>query len=198
MVAARNLTASNEVRAIIQHNRDFISAMARALRCQYYVGCWHMNPHENSAMWRCYSKSPNSVAVRSTYRALRAALPTYVDSGVVRYIDYATQRLPRMNMFEYIMHKDIYYAFEQEVRAVAFPPTVNELGLADFISNCFKFKSTVGFRVFAPRVQLKELIRGIVVHPEASDAFVSRVRDLTVTNCLPDPTYSRQTRTPSF
>ena len=39
--------------------------------------------------------------------------------GVVRYIDYATGRPPSMNMIEYIMHKDTYYSFEQEVRAVA-------------------------------------------------------------------------------
>jgi hypothetical protein len=47
-----------------------------------------MNPHENNAMWGCYTKQPESVAVRTTYAALRESLPrSYIEMGVVRYID---------------------------------------------------------------------------------------------------------------
>ena len=187
-----------EKRGIIEYNRSFLSRMAQALRDQYYVGCWHMNSHENSAMWECYTTSPEAVAVKTSYAALRAALPAYVQMGVVRYIDYATGRLPSLNMFEYIMHKDKYYGFEQEVRAVGVPPAVKELGLEDFIANRFELESIPGFLVYAPAVDLGKLIDGVVLHPNASDTFTQRVADLCSTHNLSPPERSRRTRTPSF
>ena len=85
-----------------------------------------MNKYENYAIWQCYTKGTNAVGVKCNYAALRACLHDYVEMGLVRYIDYATERLPSMNMFEYIMHKDIYYSYENEVRAVAASFIANE------------------------------------------------------------------------
>jgi hypothetical protein len=189
---------TDEKRRIIEHNRSFLSRMALKLRKDYYVGCWHMNQHENSAMWGCYTASSESVAIRTTYAALRSAIPSYVEMGVIRYIDYATKRLPSMNMFEYIMHKDVYYAFEQEVRAVAFPPAVKELGLENFEANHFESESVRGFLVYAPPLDIGKLIHGIVLHPNAADAYTRKVRDLCTTYDLPLPEPSRRTRKPGF
>lgn len=190
---------SEETRRIIEHNRDFLSRMAKASREHfYYVSCWHLNPHENHAMWGCYTTQPESVAVRTTYAELRQTLPSYVEMGIVRYIDYATARLPSLNMFEHIMHKDTYYRSEQEVRAVATPPAVKELGLDDFNSNRFESETTKGFHVYAPPVDIKKLIHGIVLHPNAPDAYVRVVRDLCAATGLPAPEASRRTRAPVF
>jgi hypothetical protein len=191
-------TDTEENRQIIEYNRSFLSRMAEALRDHYYVGCWHRNPHENNAMWRCYTTSPKAVAVMTSYAALRAALPAYVEMGEVRYIDYNTSRLPSMNMFEYIMHKDNYYGFEQEVRAVVMPPAVKELGLEDFMANYFELEAVPGFRVYAPPIDVEKLIHGVVLHPQATDIFTQNVTDLCSANHLPSPERSRSTRTPSF
>lgn len=118
--------------------------------------------------------------------------------GVVRYIDYATERLPTMNMFEYIMHKDTNYAFEREVRAVAAPPAVKELGLDDFTSNHFELEAIKGFEVYAPPVDIKKLVHGIVLHPDAPDPYVDAIRDLCAAKGLPAPESSRRTRKPVF
>ena len=187
-----------EKRGIIEYNRSFLSRMAQELRNHYYVGCWHMNPHENSAMWRCYTTNAKAVAVKTSYAALRAALPAYIEMGVVRYIDYTAERLPSMNMFEYIMHKDNYYGFEQEVRVVGTPPAVKELGLEDFRANHFELEATPSFLVYAPTVNLGKLIGGVVLHPDASDTFTQRVADLCATHNLSPPERSRRTRTASF
>ena len=190
--------ATEETRRIIEYNRDFLSRMAKMFRNRYYVACWHMNPHENHVMWGCYTKHPESVAVRTTYAALRESLPAYVEMGVVRYIDYATARLPTMNMFEHIMHKDTYYSFEREVRAVATPPAAKELGLDDFKNHHFELETTKDFLVYAPPVDIKKLIHGVVLHPEAPDAYAVAVRDLCTANGLPAPVPSRRTRQPVF
>lgn len=118
--------------------------------------------------------------------------------GVVRYIDYATARLPSMNMFEYIMHKDTYYGFEHEVRAVATLPPAKELGLDDFKSNHFESEAAKDFLVYAPPVDIKKLVYGVVLHPDAPDAYAATVHDLCIANGLPAPEPSRRTRKPVF
>lgn len=187
-----------EKREIIEYNRSFLSRMAQVFRDRYYVGCWHMNSHENGAMWKFYTTSPNAVAVKTSYSTLRAALPTYVEMGVVRYIDYAVGRLPSLNMFEYIMHKDKYYSFEQEVRVVVAPPAVKDLGLDDFMANHFELESDPSFLVYAPAVDLEKLIAGVVMHPDSPDNFIQRVTELCTTHNLSPPERSRRTRKPSF
>jgi len=45
-------------------------------------------------MWSEYSSSKDAVAIRTSYRLLRASLPAFVEIGLVRYIDYRTADLP--------------------------------------------------------------------------------------------------------
>ncbi len=131
--------AESEVkREIIENNRKKLSAFAEAFRPNYYVSCWHMNAVESSKMWCAYTESSEAVAVTTTYRVLREALPKYVEIGMVRYIDYANEKLPSLNMFEYITHKNINFCFERELRAVAFPPAIEELGAGHFQEHHFE------------------------------------------------------------
>lgn len=52
------------------------------------VSCWHMNPYESAAMWKLYTNSKESVAIRSTYNKLVESFPESVDAVAVQYIDY--------------------------------------------------------------------------------------------------------------
>lgn len=175
---------TEEHRQTIAHNRALLSRFAERFRDHYYVSCWHMNEHENHAMWGCYTAQAKSVAIWTSYEALQDLLPSHVQMGIVRYTDYATGRLPTMNMFEYIMHKDIAYSFEQEVRAVGFPPAVPELGAKQFHADLFELEAAPGFIVCAPSIDLTRLIQGLFLHPEASPAFESHIADLCARNGL--------------
>jgi hypothetical protein len=166
---------SEEQRRIIRQNQEMIFAFAKAFRPYYYVSCWHMNALENMKMWRCYTKSPDAVAVATSYQALRASLPAYVEIGMVRYIDYSSESLPSLNMFEYITHKNINFCFESEVRAVAFPPASDGLGASHFQANHFESDSQKGFLVYAPEVDVAALIDRVVLNPESSPAFVEKI-----------------------
>ncbi|RFC37290.1 MAG: hypothetical protein DID92_2727743266 [Candidatus Nitrotoga sp. SPKER] len=168
-------TESEEKRQIIRQNQEKISAFAKAFRPHYYVSCWHMNDFESRKMWRCYTKSADAVAVATSYQALRASLPEYVEIGMVRYIDYSSQSLPSLNLFEYITHKNINFDFEREVRAVALPPATEGLGASQFQANHFESESQKGFLVFAPEVDVAALIDRVVLHPESSPAFVAKI-----------------------
>lgn len=189
---------TEEALGVIAHNRAFFSHFAQFFRNLYHVSCWHMNPHENYSMWRCYTTQTESVAIRTTYCALREALPIRVLLGVIRYIDYSMERLPYGNMFEYIMHKDAYYKYETEVRAVITLPPNKELGLEEFEVDFFSLSNDDTFRIYAPRIDVGKLIQGIVLHPEAPEPFAARVRDLCAAKGLPAPTLSRETTKPQF
>lgn len=189
---------SEDQRATIAHNREFFAHMVPLLRPRYYVSCWHINIHENYSMWRCYTKTNKAVAIRTTYSGLRAALPTEALMGVIRYIDYSNDRLPWGNMFEYVMHKDVTYRYEAEVRAVVTPPATEELGLDKFLADHFCSAANPNFRVYAPQIDVTTLIHGIILHPEAPDDFARKVRDACVAKGLPAPVLSRETTKPVY
>jgi hypothetical protein len=179
---------SEDHRRIITDNHEKLSGIAEVFRQHYYyVSCWHMNAVENSKMWGAYTKSSDAVAVTTSYRALRSALPTYIEIGMVRYLDYANERLPSMNMFEYITHKNTNFCFEREVRAVAFRPAVDGLGLGDFQKNLFELESKKGFVVLAPEVGVANLIHSVILHPDATEKFAQQIESRCQSQGLPVP-----------
>ncbi|MCD4686652.1 MAG: hypothetical protein K8S97_12020 [Anaerolineae bacterium] len=101
--------------------------VAREGALQYVgVSCWHMNYHESAGMWKLYSDCDNAIAIRSTYAQLRACLDVPIMIGVVKYIDYARERMPNEgHVLDRIMHKRKSYEHERELRAVhwSVPPT---------------------------------------------------------------------------
>ncbi|MDD2337729.1 MAG: hypothetical protein PHD01_14295 [Geobacteraceae bacterium] len=189
---------SNEQKRIIEHNRNIISQMAQKFRNHYYVSCWHVNEFENYAMWKCYTKDTNAVAVKTTFKTLRGILHSTVEIGLVRYIDYATGRLPSMNLFEHIMHKDIYYGYENEVRAVAAAFIAHGEWQTHFMQNHFEKENYKGFMVYAPQIDLKKLINAIVMHPEITSKDKENVVSLCSASGLPDPIVSRRKHEPVF
>ncbi len=168
----------------------FSNASVYGFRPHYYVSCWHMNVVESAKMWHCYTKTPEAVAVATTYRALRASLPAYVEIGMVRYIDYSCERLPSLNLFEYVTHKNINFCFEREVRAVALPPATEGLGAAHFQASQFESETQKGFRIFAPEIDISNLIHRVVFHPESSPEFAKEISSTCKGAGLPSPSSS--------
>lgn len=194
---AQNAT-TDEQRATVAHNRAFCAYFAQNFRPRYYVLCWHMNSHENYSMWRCYTKTKRAVAIKTSYSSLRAAMPIEALMGVIRYIDYSNDRLPFGNMFEYIMHKDITFRYEAEVRAIVTLPPNDKLGLQKFLEDHFVLTADPNFRVYAPQIDVTSLIDGVVLHPEASKTYAEKVRKLCIAKGLPAPVLSRETTQPIF
>lgn len=187
---------NDEQRRTFNHNLEFLRRYAHGFRRDYYISCWHMNQHENRVMWDFYTRGTfEAVAIRTTYMALRDCLPPYIMMGTVRYIDYETERLPTgMNMFEYIMHKDINYNFEREVRAVAFfPRVVNEEELPQNVSAKQNLADEDGFLVYRPPVDPQRLIHQVVLHPKAGASFRISVATLCAQNGIPSPQAPRFT-----
>ncbi len=181
---------SDEQRQVIERNKEIISAFAAQFRPEYYVSCWHMNATENAEMWEEYTRgSTEAVAIATTYRALRAALHKIVQIGMVRYIDYSHEHLPSMNMLEYITHKNIDYCYESEVRAVAWSLAFMNQDRLYFADNLFELEGKK-IPIFAPPINLVELIQSVVLHPKASFVFAEKIRSICEDANLPKPVSS--------
>lgn len=192
---------TTEQRETLIYNRDFRARMAAAMRNQYFVSCWSMKDYESSLMWKAYTSGEDAVAVRTSFSALRAALAGFVNLGLVRYIDFDVAHFGEnkiQNMFEWIMHKEVIFRDEAEVRAVAFPPVHDELGGRDFRESYFEREAQPGAYVYAPEVNLAELVRGVIVHPKATPAYLEQVRAQCVAHDLPPPSQSRGARAAAY
>lgn len=123
---------SEELQDILRHNKTFFAKSSEDI----YVNCWHLGDHESMAMWQGYGGGPYGVAIRSTYGALDAALPssfgdapaTPILLGRVRYFDYSsvTERIPKAyNAFSRFTCKHIAYQHEKEIRALFMYPNIS-------------------------------------------------------------------------
>jgi len=83
-----------------------------------FVSCWHMNEQESAAMWKLYADTDDAIAIQSTYRRLLTATGDTAHVGLVRYIDYETDRMPKDYQLNVFMHKRKSFEHEQEVRAL--------------------------------------------------------------------------------
>jgi hypothetical protein len=173
-------------RETIEHNRDLLVRFAAAFRTRYYVSCWHMNPAENHEMWGNYTTSSKSVAISTTYKKLRSCIQPYVGMGMVRYIDYSIDRLPTLNMFEYITHKNKHFEYERELRAVAMHPVIEGLDRIHFQESHFQSENSSTFLVYAPPVDLS-FIESVILHPNATHEFSAKVASLCNESGLPAP-----------
>jgi len=196
---------TDEQRATAKHNHNFYTEMSRKLRALYFVSCWHMNQFENEVMWNAYTRPEDGVAIRVSYTDLQQSLPRWVQMGVVSYVDYEKDEFARhgdtpghINMYAWIMHKDIQYYAENEVRAVAVPPVTEELGRAEFAADVLPPAREGDFHAYAPKLPMHEIIKEVIVRHGAPEELKASVGALCEEIGLPHPTSSRRARRPVF
>src|SRR5215470_12532868 len=83
-----------------------------------FISSWHLNERESAAMWKLYTRTDESIAIESTFAALRDCLPNNVFLGLVKDIDYETEWVPEGNFFYPFLHKRKSFEHEREVRAI--------------------------------------------------------------------------------
>ncbi len=98
----------------------FLSDWSKALKWVRYwalINCWHINEHESAAMWKLYG-GEKAIAIRSRYSLLRTCLDSSIDIGVVKYIDFASERIPEGHLLRPYWYKRKSFTHERELRAV--------------------------------------------------------------------------------
>ncbi len=126
------------------------------IRQWVYVNCWNMNETESAAMWKLYSKSNDSIAIRSTFGRLDECIGDRCYIGKVKYINYATETIPESILYYFFLHKRISFVHEQEIRAL----------IAEFPSKVdFDFSNDSEGKLF--ETDLNQLIDRIYIDPTA-------------------------------
>ncbi len=155
-------------------NEDFFEWLGK-LRAYSLLNCWHMNEHESAAMWKLYSKSNESIAVRSRFDLLRSTLSANIDIGVVTYIDYETDVIPEGNAISPIMHKRKSFEHERELRAVWWL-----LGDESYVPHVGGSPPPPPDRGKWQKANLVELIEEIYVAPMSPEWFRELVKQVGV------------------
>lgn len=114
--------ATGDEKARLKQQRERFATYYESQRKRMAVNCWHMNEYESAAMWKLYIKSNEGIAIQSTYRKF---VNSFHDSdeyflwvGMVNYIDYNKEIIPRDNFFQPYIYKRKSFEHERELRAV--------------------------------------------------------------------------------
>lgn len=129
-----------------------------------FLSCWHINEHENFAMWQIFGSVRQAVALITTLDRLRTAVARPdVFVGEVQYFDYATDRIEsEFHRAMPFMYKRKVYEYEREARAVYFRDASDD--------------DDVGH---LEPVDLHALIDRVIVAPYAGRWFERAVRGVT-------------------
>jgi len=146
----------------------------KKLRKWVYVNCWHQNKSESAAMWKLYSKSNESVCIRSTYDKLRSCLDDTINVGCVRYVDYEKDWVPESHPLAPFLYKRLSFEHEKEIRAL-----ISTVDLKH-IDKIIDAPDPEEEGIWTP-VNLNELIDAIYVAPESAEWFRELVENVAHT-----------------
>jgi hypothetical protein len=144
------------------------------LRNATCVSCWHLSEHESDAMWKLYSRSNASIALKTTCGKLRAQMPESARFGKLNYVDFSTF-VPPPGPFTYdpVFFKRKAFEHEKEMRIKLETP---EEELGERMRNLSSAGGKIGKSV---RVDLPSLVECLIVNPTAPQWLAECIRDVT-------------------
>lgn len=147
---------------------DAVSQTFKQLRLYVALNCWNISDHESAALWKLYLRSNEGIAIRSSFRRLKASFNGAEDDiyiGMVRYLDYNKQNIPEANLFYPFVSKRKSFEYEHELRALLYnQPSIRRNADGKLIMEKPPFEN--GKYV---SVNLKELIYKIYLAPTCSN-----------------------------
>jgi hypothetical protein len=132
-----------------------------------YVSCWSIGARDNMALWQLYGGVNTSMAITTTVQRLAkcgVAWDRKLHLRKVRYVDHRRVGTFAIGEFDDVLqYKSDAYKFERELRMI--------LPQQDDWEN-----NPMGIRL--PLSNLDDLIRSIVVSPDAEPSFIEAVKEL--------------------
>ncbi len=158
--------------------KKHLSTLYQAQRKETVVNCWHINEYESAAMWKLYLKSEEGVAIQSTYKKLAGSFNQYKENdvciGVINYIDYEREVIPRDNTYFPYIYKRKSFEHERELRAVITKTKPQQFNDLNTKSSNIEFSQT-GLEV---KINLEDMIEKVYVSPTAEKWFEDLVRSI--------------------
>lgn len=162
-----------------------------------YVNCFTIRASESVEMWRYYTRSNESVVIKSSFGKLKNSfikLPgdsqkfPEVYIGKVNYIDYKRDYVHERSILSPFIYKQKKFEFEQELRLLTTYPqldrAVNE-GAYDLVekngcksvAELLNLDELPDYPAIFVSVDLATLIDQVVIHSQATEDFITEVRD---------------------
>jgi hypothetical protein len=133
-----------------------------------YVSCWTRGAHDSMALWQLYGGTRTSVAITTTVGRLVRVARTWNRNVIihrVKYVDHSEVNEYVIGQYtDMLQYKHRAYKYENEVRLIV--PHQGE----NWKENPIDLRLSVA--------GLDELVRNVVVAPEATPEHVEVVRDL--------------------
>lgn len=128
-----------------------------------FISCWHRNTRESWQMWRAYTKTPNSVVIATSAKALRLFVPKKIMKYAVKYsaLHFLRTEFTHTSLFFY---KPSGHKIEREYRML-WAPDEHE-----------SFDPTVVCRRLP--IKLSRIVRRVITHPCATRETKRRVDQL--------------------
>ena len=123
-----------------------------------FLSCWHRNSQENPRMWRAYTGSSDSVAIKTSVNAIDRFVPNLISKSPVLYHERETSRSEVFGWITVFFYKPSEYTFEREYRLLRHL----EKGESVNSGNPEEFGKEVV-------VRLRKIVQQVVMHPLASD-----------------------------
>ena len=166
----------------LEVNNDFFLHALRTFGPTMFMSCWQANEHESTGMWAEYLKGQQGVAVQTSFQRLFDVLATAphsdsLDVGLVKYVNYETDRIHDQRIQSFLFHKRIQFAHEREFRAVYWLPDIegDPLTVDPFT---VRLSGTPRPCLLVP-VNLDRLIEKVIVAPSAEPWFVNLVQSVS-------------------
>jgi hypothetical protein len=136
------------------------------LRQVVFISCWHRNTRESWEMWRAYTKTPNSVVVTTSARALRLFVPDKIMKYAVKYapLDFPRTEFTHTSLFFF---KPSRYNIEREYRLLRVPEEDESI----YIENPADLYRRIP-------IKPKKIVRRVITHPNATRETKCRVEEL--------------------
>jgi hypothetical protein len=133
------------------------------LRQVVFISCWHRNTRESWEMWRAYAKTPNSVVIVTSAKALRLFVPEKIMKYGVKYapLDFPRTEFTHTSLFFY---KPSRYGIEHEYRMLRVPEEDESINLADV---CRRIP-----------IKASKIVHRVITHPHATRETKQRVDQL--------------------
>lgn len=167
--------------------KEFIILFHRVILQAVGVSCWRLNDHESHAMWRIFIRADEGLAIESTIDRLTSSVGMgeyYFMIGKVKYIDYATQKIPIADLLNAFFYKNKYFEHEKELRLICY--RVEDV-LSD-TSSVPNYKRLPASGLDLP-VDISKLITAIYISPYAPKWFSDLVGRMVQRYDLDIPIY---------
>ena len=136
-----------------------------------YINCWTLSAIDNMALWQIYSNTSTGVAITSTkekliQECLSFASNVHIELLKVQYINHFNNPDMIIGSFtDPLRFKHKAYSYEKEIRIV----------IDESIKNTSSSEDPEGIEI---PVNINNLIRSVVICPEAKDWFCEQIHDL--------------------